>query len=213
MSENTPSNSELNSLASVFSHALRDPVRSILANCEAVSDPKLSLEQINGHANTLYERIEQLRHYSSLLGPIATEKLSLKSICHASWNDDVKHGVNDKITIGNLPEIEGCPKQIQQLFAIILQNSVDATEGKDADIEVEFDANSYINISDNGKGLEDYYKSIVFLPFQTLHEDTASHLGVGLFFARRIAANHGASIQYFSPEEGGCIFSISPLGC
>ena len=63
----------------------------------------------------------------------------------------------------------------------------------------------FLNISDNGPGLEPTMLENLFQPFFTTKENGT---GLGLYLARQIMGEHGGRIIVTSPPEGGVLVSL-----
>jgi two-component system, NtrC family, nitrogen regulation sensor histidine kinase NtrY len=91
----------------------------------------------------------------------------------------------------------------------LLRNAVDAvveTANPCVEIACELhDSRIRISVADNGRGLSDAQKDLIFVPFFT----TKAHgMGIGLSFARHVAIAHGGHIEVQSREPQGTVFSL-----
>ena len=105
-------------------------------------------------------------------------------------------------------------RQIELLLHILIENSLDALQGK-GKIEVTVQpftsspANGKkwieIRISDNGPGIPPEFRDKIFEPnFSTKKEGS----GLGLSFARQIVLLHGGTIEFFSVVSSGTVFVV-----
>lgn len=66
-----------------------------------------------------------------------------------------------------------------------------------------------IRVSDNGSGIDDDMKNLVFEPFFQTNGNQKGGTGIGLTLARQLAINHNGDIQIENADEKGCIFIVS----
>ncbi len=105
-------------------------------------------------------------------------------------------------------------RQIELLLHILVENSIDALEGKGR-IQIELRTSPEvknveqpwieIRISDNGPGIPRQYQDKIFEPHFSTKEDGS---GLGLAFAQSIVQQHGGEIQFFSGENLGTVFVV-----
>jgi signal transduction histidine kinase len=110
---------------------------------------------------------------------------------------------------GELPEIEGFPGKLNQVFMNLLVNAEQAipehgmitiTTGKEGE-EV------WIRIRDTGKGMPEEVRKRIFEPFFTT-KDVGGGTGLGLSISFGIIENHGGKISVESEPEAGTEFMI-----
>jgi two-component system, NtrC family, sensor kinase len=110
----------------------------------------------------------------------------------------------------NLPFVECCSGQLNQVFMNILINAIDALKEKNSNqpsiiIKTEVINNQYISISiaDNGIGISDEIKKKLFDPFFTT-KPVGKGTGMGLSISYQIiTVNHrGKLFCYSSPGKG-----------
>lgn len=115
----------------------------------------------------------------------------------------VKNRINFETEFGDLREIECNPGQVQQVFLNLIENAVDAIDGRGLIVvETSFqDPYNQVEIIDDGAGIKEEHLSQVFEPFFTTKEyDHGS--GLGLSIARRIITELGGSVDLHSNGNG-----------
>ncbi len=100
-------------------------------------------------------------------------------------------------------------RQIELVFHIFIENSLDALQGK-GNIQIIVTATPATNmlairIIDNGMGIPDSDKHRIFDPHFTTKKEGS---GLGLSFARHIVQQHGGSIEFSSVYSSGTIFVV-----
>ena len=120
---------------------------------------------------------------------------------------------------GNEPIMVSCDaRQIGQGLTNLLQNAVDAIEGKRANvpgleepglIEIDIGAEDnqvIVSVRDNGKGLpDDEWRDRLTEPYVTTREKGT---GLGLAIVRKIMEDHGGDLKLTDHPDGGAIVSL-----
>jgi signal transduction histidine kinase len=101
--------------------------------------------------------------------------------------------------------IIGDPEHLRMVFYQIFKNSaqyvIDDNHGK-VYLNVEkANGSSYIVIDDDGIGIEEEYRELVFKPMERLKEKNVIGIGMGLALAKRIIEVHGGTILI---EDSSC---------
>lgn len=107
----------------------------------------------------------------------------------------------------SLPLIEVDPNQIKQVILNLLINAVQAV-GEQGIITVETakdGENIFINVTDNGPGIQEHYMEKIFEPFFTTK---GNGTGLGLPVCKNILDNHGAKFNIENHNHKGCKVSI-----
>jgi two-component system NtrC family sensor kinase len=112
----------------------------------------------------------------------------------------------------SLPEIDGDPAQLEQLFLIFVMNAIDAmphdgvlrlvTKQEAGADEVT------VIVEDNGVGIPEGVRARLFEPFVTTKEQK-SGIGLGLAIARRVIERHAGTIEVKSEVGKGTSFVVT----
>jgi two-component system nitrogen regulation sensor histidine kinase NtrY len=112
-----------------------------------------------------------------------------------------------------VPAVEADPEQLKRVLINVLNNAVEAMEGRSGDVRVSTrgpDASGLVTIAvaDQGPGIEDVER--VFEPYYTTK---AKGTGLGLLISRQIVEEHGGSIRVRSRlGEGTVVEILLPAG-
>ena len=121
---------------------------------------------------------------------------------------------NTKVTVEELPQCLGDPRQLNQVFSNLIDNAMKyrdpvrkcciTVSGR---IENGFAAYS---VSDNGIGIAEHHQHKVFEMFHRLNPDNSvSGEGLGLAIVSRILARQDGRIHLTSQPNRGCTFTVT----
>jgi signal transduction histidine kinase len=113
-----------------------------------------------------------------------------------------------------LPNVEGDPQQLVQLFQNLIGNAVKfVPEDRMPEIEISAvrEGDSWrFEVADNGIGLELAHGERIFRMFQRLHtRDEYPGTGIGLAIAKKVVERHGGTIWAEPRPEGGSRFRFT----
>lgn len=110
-----------------------------------------------------------------------------------------------------LPPVYCSPAQINQVLLNLFNNAAQAADKPDAHIIIDTGSNNnsiYIDIIDNGKGIERDKQQKIFEPFYTT-KAAGEGTGLGLSICQKIINEHGGRIQLDSRVGKGSVFRIN----
>ncbi len=218
------SNKDLQDFASIISHDLQEPVRSVKQYMLLLS--KKSKERFEPEtqefisfalegALKIETMIRALLDYSRLdkkkdIKFISCEKAlkqALQSLCISI--DECRA----EITYESLPKIKGDYFQIVQLFQNLLSNSIKYCRNPIPKINItaELKNNEWLfSVMDNGIGIEEKDYERIFQLFQRLHtQKEYSGTGVGLSVCKKIVERYGGTIWVDSKSGEGSVFHFT----
>lgn len=222
--ENT--NDELESFSYSVSHDLRTPLRAIAGYTSLLledyvekldKDGRSFLSIINNETHRMGDLIDDLLAFSRLS---RTEKVgqnfSMEALVKECINEIKQSnvGVKLEIEVKNLPEVNGDPDLLRQVWMNLIGNSVKYRE-KDKSPHILVDSYQQKNhivfyVQDDGVGFNMKYADKLFGVFQRLHsDDEFEGTGIGLALARRIISRHGGEIWAESELNNGSTFYFS----
>lgn len=107
-------------------------------------------------------------------------------------------------------KILGDPIHLQETFLNIIKNSIEAIEGPGV-ITIKINKNRkniYIDLTDNGKGIEDNNLSFVLNPFYST-KGKKGNFGLGLTYCYNVIEKHGGDILIKSQINQGTTITLS----
>lgn len=224
------SNNDLLHFAGVVSHDLREPVRKIKIFNTLLSNEKKAgfyrnsrkyIHKIDQSAKRMENIIEGILAYSTIDKTIQPfEKIDLNEIIE-NIKTDLELIIKEKGAIlitCDLPEMEGAPILINQLFYNLIQNALKFSK---ADLPPKViiscsreNSNGVdsvkIIIKDNGIGLDPAFNERIFNAFERLHsKDQYEGNGLGLALCRKIVKRHNGTITAIGEQNNGAEFIVT----
>ena len=219
-------NKELEAFSYSVSHDLRAPLRHIEGFVEILRATKAQDldEEAQRHLQTISDSSRQMgKLIDDLLSFSRTTRVELRKVV-VSLNDIVQGVLHEmkpdmanreiKWQIGTLPEVEGDPALLHQVFYNLISNALKYTRTrKYAKIEIgstRTENELVIYVRDNGVGFDPRYAQKLFGVFQRLHRASEFEgTGIGLANVRRIITRHGGRTWAESELEEGATFFFS----
>lgn len=220
------SNYELEQFAHLASHDLQEPLRKIFFYSDVLKEKYAAgldenvmrmLQNIGYAAGRMKELIDDLLSYSKLQQQkISFEKVALDHILQETLKDlDIAiKEKNATVSAVPLPQIEGNPVTLRQLFSNLISNSLKyakVTVPPHIEITCGYVQDAVkICVKDNGIGFEEEYRERIFGLFERLHNrDQFPGTGIGLSICRRIAELHHGQISAYSRPTEYALFEIT----
>jgi len=220
---------ELEAFSYTVSHDLRAPLRAVNGFAEIVLDeygPKLPedgqrlLERINNGGKRMGQLIDDLLTFSRLgrktleLRPVDMERLVREVL------EELNPAADDRkidIKTGKIPNCQGDPALIKQVWANLLSNALKYTrDRRPAVMEVGYEQSegkTVYFVRDNGVGFDMRYSNKLFGVFQRLHRaEEFEGTGVGLAIVQRIVQRHGGRVWAESELNHGATFYFTVEG-
>jgi signal transduction histidine kinase len=202
---------ELTTYADVVAHDLREPLATmsiLVKRLERTPDeppPPEVLRLLQASTERAAELIDGVLDYARV-GELQRERVALGSLL-ADVVEDLRPGMDGAgatLEAGELPEVEGDPRQLRRVFQNLVANAL-KFRGKEAPrIEVSAERGSrewIVSVRDNGVGVAPEDSSRIFAIFAR-SDSEAEGLGMGLAVCRGVVEAHGGRI-WVEPAEGG----------
>jgi len=212
-------NKELEEFAYVASHDLQEPLQTI-RNFTGLLE-KQYIGKLDKDADQYFEFIINA---SSRMKSLIKDLLDLSRVgrnavfaevdCSkvlAEVMHEMKRPIHQgkaEIVSSSLPVVKGNETELKQLFQNLISNALKFVK-KDTNPRIEITAEKketeyFFSFRDNGIGIEEKYKSRIFIIFQRLHTaDEYPGTGIGLAVCKKIVAGHHGKMWVESkPGEG-----------
>ncbi|RYB93661.1 hypothetical protein EUA93_04395 [Nocardioides oleivorans] len=212
----------LAAFASTAAHDLRGPLSATvswldmaIADTPAGSDAHDSLGRATRSAEKMADLIDDLlAHARAESGELAAEDVPLSGDDGLLTHVSTLLGPDDSLEVpAELPAVHGDPVAIRQLFANLVGNAVKyARPGTPARVEVTArrrGARVVVEISDNGVGVEEEERHLIFQRFHRSNSVRAHFkgTGMGLSICQTIVTRHGGTIECLAVPPGeGAVF-------
>jgi signal transduction histidine kinase len=207
---------ELRSYADVVAHDLSAPVSGIgilvgMLERRAEQPPSADvLRQLRASTERARDLIDGILVYARA-GELSTEQVALNRLLDEVADDLAPALADATLEVGELPEVEGDPRQLRRVFQNLLANAVKYRGEREPRIEVSALRDSrewVVTMRDNGLGVDPAQASRIFRMFSRAHSDVDG-VGIGLAVCRRIVEAHGGRIWVEAVEGGGSAFRFT----
>jgi two-component system sensor histidine kinase/response regulator len=217
---------DLESFSYSISHDLRAPLRhidgfsQILENkfAHALGEDGLRvLRIIRSGSQMMDELIVSLLEFSRVgRAPLARELINMTALAQAATAEarSLYTGPEPLIEINELPQVEGDPTVMRQVWANLIGNALKySTKRPQPHIRISGrveNREAIYQIEDNGAGFDMQYADKLFGVFQRLHSaEDFPGTGVGLALVHRIIRRHGGRIWAQSAPDQGAHFEFA----
>jgi signal transduction histidine kinase len=198
---------ELRSYADVVAHDLNEPIAGIamlvglLERRAEEPPPPGVVDQLRASTERARDLIDGVLVYARA-GELTTERVALGDVV-AEAAEDLRLD-DEALEVGELPEVEGDPRQLRRVVQNLLGNAVKYRSPAPLRIEVSAlrdSAEWVVTVRDNGLGVDPDKATEIFGMFSraNLQIDGA---GIGLAVCRRIVEAHGGRIWVESAGAG-----------
>jgi two-component system sensor histidine kinase TctE len=204
-------------------HQMRTPLAGLRTQLEFAlrqkdpADLQASLERIRAGVERATRMISQLLSLARSQGeaPPKFEPLDLNALAREVTQEWVEQALAKRIDLGfegsaDPAMVEGSRLLLHELLSNLVDNAVRYTPpgGK---VTARVTARDFVivEIEDNGIGIGEADRELIFERFYRVTGSEATGTGLGLPIVRSIAAQHGASVQVRpNPAERGSVFTV-----
>jgi len=218
-------NIELEKFAYVASHDLKTPLRNVnsflnLLDRRLPKDSKPELREYidiaSSNAQHMYNLIQDILEYSRINngGRIEFKETNLYDLMKRVIINlqDTINSKGAKIHIQKLPSIVCNESQMVLLFQNLISNGIKYNENVEPTIKISSETkgdNVFIQVSDNGIGIDAEYFDKVFEMFSRLHtQGEYDGSGIGLAICQKIVIHNGGKLMLESQKDIGTTFTI-----
>jgi signal transduction histidine kinase len=217
------SNEDLQQLAAVASHDLREPLRTVRSFARLLQEDYAArldeegqsyLKHVVDGATRMERMIDDLLLYSS-----AFEATAERTDATRALDDALQALASDLrgVTVSRdaLPHLTFAKGQLVRVLQNLLSNAVKYRSREPLRLHVGVDLSSHpgfarIYVADNGMGVPEGYETAIFQPFRRLHtEGEIPGTGMGLAICKKIVERQGGSIWVTRNEPHGAVFSFT----
>lgn len=201
------------------SHDLRTPLTSIIAAGTALDSPTLTEPERHELSEAVVEQGQRLAHLVENLLDVSRlesgwaeprrEPIDLAGVLEAARESLGGDGALVKLGIGaEIPELVADPVQLERAFANLLGNAVRYGEGRQVLVRSrEVGSRLVVRIVDQGPGIPEGERELIFEPFYRREGGQGS--GLGLSIARGFIEANGGEIAVESMPGQGSTFVVS----
>jgi signal transduction histidine kinase len=210
---------ELDQFFRTAAHDLRAPLRSIEAFTRLATETDDQAEAAE-HLDRVLKAVGRMRRLLDSLLDYADAGRQAPALTTIPLDEVVQAALADlavdleesraTIAIGDLPDVECDPTQLQRVFVNVLANSIGHSTEPERTIDVRAHVDSdrvLVTIADDGDGFAPDLAEEVFQPFRRL--STSAGQGIGLAICRRIVERHGGEIWAETAPGVGTTVSIT----
>ncbi len=207
------------------SHELRSPLSVIRANQAAISDAtpqsQKFLAGIDNECKRMTRLVDDMLFLASVDAKswlIKKEPVETDTLLVETYESFLPLFQQKEITLllnipeEELPIIYGDRDRLYQIITILLDNALSYTPIHKTVILRSYVSNKnlYLEVEDQGRGISDKYKKLVFERFFRVDQSRNDklHFGLGLSIAKELVNLQGGKILVRDSQSGGAIFVI-----
>jgi light-regulated signal transduction histidine kinase (bacteriophytochrome) len=184
------------------------------------ADGQRILNAIGASATQMRQLIERLLEFSQLSRhPLAKQSVNVSALAREVLDELGKEPRANAVDVrlADLPDCEGNPTLIKQVFVNLLSNAFKFTRNRQPGIiEVgcqQQNGEKIYFVRDNGAGFDMQYAGKLFDGFRRLHNASDFEgTGIGLALVRRIVQSHGGRIWVEAEMDKGATFYFTLAG-
>lgn len=206
-------------MAKQVAHEIKNPLTPMRLSVQSferkfdANDPKVN-EKVKEYSETLIQQIDVMSSIASAFSDFAKmpkqkrERIEVIGVVKMALDifneEDVSYYPSEKELYANLDKT-----QLIRIVTNLIKNAIQATKGIDLPkIEVKVsskDEKVVIEVKDNGKGINEEVKDLIFEPKFTTK---TSGMGLGLPMIKNIIEAYEGSINFTSEEGKGTTFTV-----
>ena len=218
-------NEDLERFASLVSHDLKAPLRTIRLLSEMLSgyvvddeQAKTFITEIQSNADQAQSMIKALREFARLgTAGLRLEAVNIESVvadCVTRLAADIQE-VNGSVHVAASGHVLADRTLLLQVFGNLILNAMKYSGGSEVEVridsEVQEDGRLAISVADNGQGVDVRYAERIFELFRRVpgSEKQSEGEGVGLAVCRKIVESLGGRIWLDTEFTSGARFCLT----
>ncbi|MHB8418095.1 MAG: protoglobin domain-containing protein [Myxococcales bacterium] len=206
-------------LVGTIGHELRNPLAVMESSVHILRSRLPNDERIRKHVERIAEQVTTSnRIISGLLdilrdAPLARQPVRLSEVLERVAREvQIPPGARMRVSgIAELPDIQGDPEQLRQLFENLVQNAVQALPDGGGLVRISGDRTGRevrIAVEDDGPGVDAATQRRLFEPLVTTKK---KGVGLGLAWVKQVAERHGGTVAYENGSPGARFVVRLPL--
>jgi signal transduction histidine kinase len=216
----TEKQASIDELSSTIAHEIRNPIAAAKSLVQQMGEDPTSVENVE-YAKVALDELDRVeRRISHLLRFAKEEDYHFDNVNLASVVDSSLTQLRAKLDAAKVnvarnyiggPTINADKEKLQQVFANVLDNAIDAlepvAEGRRIDLFIENGGRrAIVRLRDNGCGIPPEKLERIFNPFFTTK---AKGTGLGMAISKKIVEAHEGSIDVVSEPGRGTEFAVA----
>lgn len=210
----------IGTLTAAVSHEIKNPLNSIMLNADILSmkskEHKEYAEKILNDAERIKDIIDNTLNFSRFDDEQSIKEININSFLAdvrlyadrtiLKWTDiPLVMNVHD-----SLGTIRANPVHLEQIILNLIRNAVDAVDDSESPMlrlnAVRQNKDVVISVTDNGKGIPEHIRQMVFNEFYTTK---ATGTGIGLYIVKELVNKYSGTIDFQSDPGKGTTFTIT----
>jgi signal transduction histidine kinase len=181
-----------------------------MASAQTVRQLAMEIQLAAERIHTLVAAVKGFTYVNqqATLQPIAIGRGLSDTVTVLRSKAKAKSVMVDVAVPDDLPAVDGYGGELNQVWANLLDNAIDATPGGHVRLEASADSGQVaVRVIDDGPGIPEAVRNRIFDPFFTT-KDVGQGTGLGLDIARRIVQRHKGTIDVHTSARGTefCVF-------
>ncbi|MGD9807428.1 MAG: ATP-binding protein [Deferribacterales bacterium] len=210
----------IGTLTAAVSHEIKNPLNSIMLHSDILAmkcgEHKEYCEKILSDADRIKDIIDNTLNFSRFDDEQNVKEVNLNSFIAdvrlyadrtiLKWTDiPLVMDIQDE-----LGTLRANPVHLEQILLNLIRNAVDAVEESESPMmwlrAGRDHENVVISVSDNGKGIPEHIKKLIFDEFYTTK---ATGTGIGLYIVKELVSKYNGTIDLTSEPGHGTTFTIT----
>lgn len=195
-------------------HELRTPLTILRNRTDQVADPKVAKalrEDISGMTRIISQMLDIAELDALTIAP--SDTADLESVCVRVIEDLAPLALAAGRSIAfsgpdTAVHVRGKEEALYRALRNIIENAINQTAPATT-VEVTLKASGEVSIADEGPGIKNEERELIFRRFWRRDRRTPGSAGLGLAIVQRIVETHGGSISVENRPTGGARFTLT----